>query len=115
LWPAGGGISQYFVWYHKGLDIANKSAPGIAASDAGTVTYAGCLKWGYGCHVRVDHGNGYETLYAHLSRYYVDAGESVSRGQSLGQMGCTGRCTGTHLHLEIRKNGALVNPLSFLQ
>jgi murein DD-endopeptidase MepM/ murein hydrolase activator NlpD len=115
LWPAGGRITQYFVWYHKGLDIANKSGPGIAAADAGTVTYAGCLKWGYGCHVRVSHGNGYETLYAHLTRYYVSVGQTVGRGEALGQMGCTGRCTGTHLHFEVRKGGGLVNPLTFLQ
>lgn len=115
LWPAGGRISQHYVWYHKGLDIANKSAPGIAAADAGTVTYAGCVRWGYGCHTIIDHGNGFQTLYAHLSRYYVDVGQAVGRGELIGQMGCSGRCTGTHLHFEIRKNGALLNPLGYLQ
>lgn len=118
LWPAGGKISQYYVWYHKALDIANKSAPGIAAADTGTVTYANCERWGYGCHVILDHGNGLQTLYAHMSKIYVstEPGENeVSRGQAVGQMGCTGRCTGTHLHFEIRKNGVLVNPLPYLQ
>lgn len=118
LWPAGGSISQYYVWYHKGVDIANKAAPGIAAADGGTVTYADCTRWGYGCHVILDHGNGYQTLYAHMSKIYVSSqpGENeVARGQALGQMGCTGHCTGTHLHFEIRKNGVLVNPLPYLQ
>jgi murein DD-endopeptidase MepM/ murein hydrolase activator NlpD len=115
LWPAGGRITQYFVWYHKGLDIANKAAPGIAAANGGVVTYAGCLRWGYGCHVRIDHGNGFATLYAHMSRYYVEKGDKVRRGQAIGQMGCTGRCTGTHVHFEIRKNGVLVNPLGYLE
>jgi len=115
LWPTTGRITQSYVWYHKALDIANKSAPGVAAADSGTVTYAGCLKWGYGCHVIVDHGNGFQTLYAHLSSYYVDVGEGVGRGEAIGQMGSTGRSTGTHLHFEIRRSGALLNPLSFLQ
>ncbi|NCN58958.1 hypothetical protein COW99_03645 [Candidatus Roizmanbacteria bacterium CG22_combo_CG10-13_8_21_14_all_38_20] len=115
LWPTNGRITQNFVWYHKAIDIANKQAPSIAAADTGTVVYAGCLKWGYGCHVIVDHGNGFQTLYAHLSQYYVNVGDAVARGQSIGQMGSTGRSTGTHLHFEIRKNGVALNPMSFLQ
>ncbi|MDP3983234.1 MAG: M23 family metallopeptidase, partial [bacterium] len=115
LWPTNGRITQNFVWYHKGLDIANNSAPSIAAADAGTVVYAGCLKWGYGCHVIIDHGNGFQTLYAHLTQYYVNVGDAVARGQSIGQMGSTGRSTGTHLHFEVRKNGTAFNPMSFLQ
>jgi len=115
IWPAGGRITQYYVWYHKGLDIANKSAPGIAAADGGTVAYVGCHKWGYGCHVRIDHGKGIETLYAHLQRYYVSVGQNVAKGELIGQMGSTGRSTGTHLHFEVRKNGTLVNPLNYLQ
>lgn len=115
LWPTSGHITQNFVWYHKGLDIANKSAPQVVAADSGTVVYAGCLKWDYGCHVIIDHGNGFQTLYAHLSAYYVSVGDGVGRGSAIGQMGSTGRSTGTHLHFEIRKNGVILSPLSFLE
>lgn len=115
IWPTSGTISQYPVWYHMAVDIANSSAPAILASDRGTVVYAGCVRWGYGCHIVVDHGNGYRTLYAHLSRFSVSAGQVVSQGQVLGRMGCSGRCTGTHLHFEIRRGDSLLNPLSFLK
>jgi murein DD-endopeptidase MepM/ murein hydrolase activator NlpD len=115
IWPTSGVITQYPVWYHMALDIANPGAPAILAADSGTVSYAGCLSWGYGCHVVIDHGNGYQTLYAHLSRYDVEAGQSVSQGQVIGIMGSTGRSTGTHLHFEIRQGGQLLNPLNFLK
>jgi len=115
IWPTSGSITQYPVWYHMALDIANPGAPAILAADSGTVSYAGCLSWGYGCHVVIDHGNGYQTLYAHLSRYDVEAGQSVSQGQVIGMMGSTGRSTGTHLHFEIRQGGQLLNPLNFLK
>jgi murein DD-endopeptidase MepM/ murein hydrolase activator NlpD len=97
------------------LDIANPGAPPILAADSGTVSYAGCLSWGYGCYVIIDHGNGYQTLYAHLSRYSVSSGQSVSQGQTIGIMGSTGRSTGVHLHFEIRREGQLLNPLNFLK
>lgn len=115
IWPTTGYITQYAVWYHMALDIANSSAPPILAADSGTVTYANCLGWGYGCHVIIDHANGYQTLYAHLSSYNVSVGQSVGKSQTIGIMGSTGRSTGTHLHFEIRQNGALLNPLDFLQ
>lgn len=116
IWPAGGTLSQYYSWYHPGIDVANRSVPGIAASDGGTVIVAG---WpdstGYGNRVVIDHGNGYTSLYAHLSNVYVSAGQIVSRGQLIGQMGSTGRSTGTHLHLEIRYKGVALNPLAILK
>lgn len=115
IWPTSGVITQYYVWYHQALDIANPSAPSVIAANSGKIVYAGCLNWGYGCHVIIDHGNGYQTLYAHLSRYDVDAGQTVSQGQKIGVMGSTGRSTGTHLHFEIRSGGQLLNPLSFLK
>ena len=115
IWPTTGGISQYPAWYHMALDIANSSAPAILAADSGTVTYAGCLTYGYGCHIIIDHGNGYQTLYAHMSSYIPNAGVSVSQGQQIGVMGSTGRSTGTHLHFEIKSGGALLNPLNFLK
>jgi LysM repeat protein len=116
VWPAGGKITQYFVWYHKAIDIANKSAPNILAADSGTVVVAGWLdNYGYGNRVMLDHGNGYKTLYAHLSRIYVVPGQTVARGDAIGKMGSTGRSTGTHLHFEVLKGGVNINPLSVLQ
>lgn len=116
-WPAPGqGISTYFAWWHPGIDIPNRAAPSVVASDGGTVTVAGWPDgYGYGNRVMVDHGNGYVTLYAHLSNIYVSVGQKVSRGQSIGQMGSTGRSTGTHLHFEIRYKGIAVNPLAILK
>jgi murein DD-endopeptidase MepM/ murein hydrolase activator NlpD len=117
MWPTStSGISQYFAWYHPGLDMPNRSAPGVAASDGGTVVVAGWPdNYGYGNRVVVDHGNGYRTLYAHLSNVYVSVGQQVSRGQVVGQMGSTGRSTGTHLHFEIHYKGIAVNPLAILK
>ena len=115
VWPTAGTLSQNFAWYHPGTDIANRAAPNVVAADAGVVTYAGCLNWGYGCHVRLDHGNGYTTLYAHFREAYVVVGQRVNRGDALGKMGSTGRSTGTHLHFEIAKNGVKLNPLSVLR
>lgn len=115
LWPATGLITQYPVWYHMALDIANPSSPPILAADTGTVVYSGCIAWGYGCHIIIDHGNGYKSLYAHFSQISVSAGQVVSQGQQLGNMGSTGRSTGTHLHFEIRAGDTLLNPLNFLK
>ncbi|MCB9801451.1 MAG: M23 family metallopeptidase, partial [Pseudomonadales bacterium] len=115
VWPAAGRITQGYSFYHKAIDIANRAAGPILAADAGTVVGAGWLdNSGYGNRVLIDHGNGFVTLYAHLSVVQVSAGQQVSKGAVIGQMGSTGRSTGTHLHFEIRKGG-LLNPLSFLQ
>ncbi|MEN9328265.1 MAG: hypothetical protein RI947_1073 [Candidatus Parcubacteria bacterium] len=115
IWPTTGIITQYPIWYHMALDIANSAAPLVIASDTGTVVYSGCLRYGYGCHVIIDHGNGYTTLYGHLSRIDVSAGQVISKGGQVGQMGSTGRSTGTHLHFEIRSGGTLLSPLNFLK
>ena len=116
VWPAGGKISQYFAWYHKAIDIANKTAPNIVAADAGTILVAGWPDgYGYGNRVVIDHGNGYRTLYGHLSTSYVVAGQTVSRGVAIGKMGSSGRSTGVHLHFEVIRNGVYLNPLSVLQ
>lgn len=116
VWPAAGGISQGYRFYHKAIDIANKGGGPILAADGGRVIMAG---WpdnsGYGNRIMIDHGNGYVTLYAHLSRISVTSGQSVNRGDTIGYMGSTGRSTGTHLHFEIRAGGALQNPLNFLK
>jgi len=116
IWPTSGGMTQYFAWYHPGIDVANRAAPAVVASDGGRVIVAGWPdNYGYGNRVIVDHGNGYQTIYAHLSNIYVTGGQTVSRGQSIGQMGSTGRSTGTHLHFEIRYKGIAVNPLAILK
>ena len=115
IWPTSGIITQYPVWYHMALDIANSSGPAVIAADSGTVIFAGCVRYGYGCHVIVDHGNGYQTLYGHLSSYIPDAGATVSQGQQIGVMGSTGMSTGIHLHFEVRSGGTLLNPLNFLK
>lgn len=115
VWPTNGTITQNFAWYHQGLDVANKAAPNVLAADSGKVTYAGCLTYGYGCHVMVDHGNGYKTLYAHFQQISVVVGQSVGRGAVLGKMGSTGRSTGTHLHFEVSRNGIKLNPLTVLK
>jgi murein DD-endopeptidase MepM/ murein hydrolase activator NlpD len=116
VWPAGGRITQYFAWYHKGIDIANSSAPNILAADSGTVVVAGWPDaYGYGNRVIIDHGNGYRTLYGHLSSIYVVPGQTVSRGSAIGRMGTTGRSTGVHLHFEVIRNGSYLNPIGVLQ
>lgn len=115
VWPTAGTISQGFAWYHRAIDIANRSLPDILAADAGTVTYSGCVGGGYGCHIIIDHGNGYVTLYGHMSRLYANVGQTVSKGAAIGKMGSTGRSTGPHLHFEVRLNGSFLNPLSSLR
>lgn len=115
IWPTSGSITQYPVWYHMAVDIANSSVPPVAAAKAGKVTTGECVRGGYGCHVILDHGDGIQTLYAHLSQITVDIGDNVSQGEVIGRMGSTGRSTGTHLHFEVRKSGVLLNPLNFLK
>ena len=116
IWPASGKITQQPVWYHMALDIANKAAPDVLAADSGTVVVAGAPdRFGYGIRIMIDHGNGYQTLYAHLQQVYVAVGQTVERGAAIGKMGSSGRSTGTHLHFEVRKDGALQNPWNYLQ
>lgn len=115
VWPGFGRITQPFRWYHKGVDIANHDGGAILAADSGTVVVAGWTNSGYGNHVIIDHGNGYQTLYGHLSVISVVKGQRVARGSVIGQMGNTGRSTGTHLHFEIRTSGGNVDPLGYLK
>ena len=116
MWPASGRITQGYRFYHKAIDIANHGGGPILAADSGTVLQASWLdNTGYGIRIMIDHGNGYVTLYAHLSRVRVTPGQTVNRGDVIGDMGSTGRSTGTHLHFEIRRGGALDNPLNFLR
>jgi len=113
-WPTNGYISQGYWWGHQALDIANAIGIPIAAADSGYVSFAGWDGTGYGYMVMINHGNGFVTVYAHLSAYYVDPGQPVARGQIIAAMGSTGRSTGPHLHFEIRYGGALQNPLYYL-
>ncbi|OGV96986.1 hypothetical protein A2W24_02580 [Microgenomates group bacterium RBG_16_45_19] len=116
VWPASGGISQNYRFYHKAIDISNKAGGSILAADSGRVTVAGWAdNYGYGNRVMIDHGNGYQTLYGHMSKVSVVSGQTINRGDVIGQMGSTGRSTGVHLHFEIRAGGVLQNPLNFLK
>jgi len=115
LWPTNGILTQYFSWYHPADDIANSIGTPVVAADSGRVVTVAYEGYGYGNHIIIDHGNGYQTLYGHLSRINVGEGDNVGRGQQIGLMGSTGRSTGPHLHFEISQNGGRVNPLSFLK
>jgi murein DD-endopeptidase MepM/ murein hydrolase activator NlpD len=116
VWPAAGRITQRWVWYHKAIDIANNASPAILAADSGRVVVAGWPDgFGYGNRVIIDHGNGFQTLYGHLSSIGVSVGQTVNRGDVIGRMGSTGRSSGVHLHFEIRQGGALLNPLQYLK
>lgn len=114
-WPAAGMITQGYSFYHKAFDIANRGGGPILAADSGVVVAAGWDPSGYGNRVMIDHGNGYVTLYGHMSVLQVVVGQRLNRGDVVGQMGSTGRSTGTHLHFEIRQGGVLLNPGSFLR
>lgn len=118
-WPAVGGYVSSGMGYrwgrmHEGIDIARPSNRSILAADNGTVKTATGHPT-YGNYIVISHNNGYETLYGHLSSIQVRPGQVVSKGTKIGVMGSTGRSTGIHLHFEVRKNGALVNPLSVLR
>jgi len=100
--------------FHAGLDFPGvRGQPILAASD-GRVVFAG-QKSGYGNCIEVDHGHAIVTRYAHLSGFTARVGDAVRRGQQIARMGSTGRSTGTHLHFEVRVNGAAVNPRPFLE
>lgn len=115
-WPMGGRITQRYGWYHTGIDIATTFGTPIVAADSGKVLTAG---WpdnsGYGIRVVIDHGNGFQTWYAHMSKVAVSAGQTVKRGDVIGYEGSTGRSTGPHLHFEIRRGATRLNPLDYLK
>jgi len=115
IWPTSGKISQRYSWYHPAIDVANKNGPAVVAADGGKVISVIYARYAYGHHVVIDHGNGYRTLYAHMSTISVKEGQVVGQGQSIGRMGSTGRSTGTHLHFEIIKSGVKINPLTTLK
>lgn len=117
-WPAEGGYISSKMGYrwgrqHAGIDIARPSGYTIKAADNGIVIASG-MHDTYGNRVVIDHQNGYKTTYAHMSSLSVSVGDVVPQGSKLGVMGSTGRSTGTHLHFEVEKNGATIDPLTVL-
>ncbi len=98
---------------HLGLDFAGNEGEGVYAADAGVVVYAGWNDYGYGNMVMIDHGNGFQSLYAHLSALNVGCGQSVGQGEGIGAVGSTGRSSGSHLHFELMA-GMKVNPWDYL-
>jgi len=116
IWPVSGVVTSGYGprWgrMHEGIDISAPTGTSVRAVAAGTIIYAGGMG-GYGNIVVIDHGNGLSTAYAHLSSIWAGGG-SVSQGQGIGAVGCTGSCTGSHLHFEVRVNGAAVDPMGYL-
>jgi len=112
--PVAGSINQYPSWYHPGVDFGASYGTPVYAAGAGRVITASSYGSGFGMHIFVDHGNGYITAYAHLSGIKVNVGQNVSKGQLIGAVGCSGFCTGPHLHFEVRRSGSKINPLSVL-
>ena len=99
---------------HEGQDLAGDYGSPIYATADGTVSYAG-WQGGYGRLIKIQHAFGIETRYGHLSQIRVDVGQKVSRGDRIGDMGNSGRSTGTHLHYEVRLSGSAVNPMTFIR
>jgi murein DD-endopeptidase MepM/ murein hydrolase activator NlpD len=116
-WPCSGYISSGFGprWgsFHSGLDIAAVTGTPITAIAAGVVTSAG-WRSGYGYMVRIDHRNGWESLYAHASKILVSKGQEVAAGQHIANVGQTGNATGPHVHLEMIYQGTHQNPMRYL-
>ncbi len=100
---------------HKGIDLAAPAGTPIKASDGGTVVFSGYNKGGYGNMVKIDHGNGNQTIYAHNSKNIVNVGQKVAQGEVIAYVGNTGNSTGNHVHFEILKNGVSKNPLNYLK
>ncbi len=115
-WPSAGYVSQGYWGGHPAIDVAGWTGAPVTASDGGYVVLAGGgWNGGYGNHVIIDHGNGFTTLYAHLTSIFVEPGMTVSQGQQIGTMGSTGNSTGAHLHFEVRYGGVPYNPASYLK
>lgn len=119
-WPAEGRLNSPFGWDggrpHSGLDIGVLSSLDVRAAEAGVVTQVGWVAGyeGYGTIVEVQLNERYSTLYAHLSKATVRVGQSVRAGDRLGLAGCTGWCTGTHLHFEFRDREVPIDPMPLI-
>ena len=118
IWPADSHIVSGFDFNpeanHSGIDITGGAGDPVYAADDGAVVYAGWNNWGYGNVLVVNHGNGWQTLYAHLNALYVGCGKNVFQGNAIGAIGETGNATGPHLHFEMMYNGVKVNPWGYL-
>ena len=119
LWPTRGVITSRFGWrryqrHHGGVDLASPHGTPIYATRDGVVSFSG-WRSGYGQVVYIDHGGGLTTIYGHASELLVAAGKKVKRGEMIARVGCTGWCTGAHLHFEVRINDVPVNPLEYLR
>ena len=122
-WPVTGRITSPYGWrihpiyhyrsFHTGIDIAAPYGTTIKAARYGTVLYVGTRE-AYGLIVIIDHGNSLATVYAHMSRAYVRAGQYVRTGGAIGAVGCSGWCTGPHVHFEVRVSGKPTNPMHWL-
>jgi len=119
VWPS---VNHYLSGFdyspetnHRGIDIAGNTGEGVWAADAGVIVYAGWNDWGYGNMVMIDHGTGWQSLYAHLSGINVSCGMSVDQGTIIGALGSTGKSSGSHLHFELMHTlYSKVNPWNFL-
>jgi len=124
-WPLQAGVNWYvsspFGWrnlygvqdYHLGIDLACANGTDVLAFNSGTVLKSE-YHWSYGNYVLIDHGGGIATLYAHLSDRWVSAGDTVTSGQQIGNVGLTGTTFGYHLHFEVRENGSVTDPAPYL-
>ena len=99
---------------HPAIDIDGEEGDPVYAADNGVIVYAGWNDWGYGNVVVINHANGWQTLYAHLSAYYVSCGQLIFQGNPIGTIGTTGKSTGPHLHFEMMYNAVRVNPHDYL-
>ncbi len=123
IWPVKGVLTSGFGWrsspfgvgrdFHPGIDIAGPVGVPVVATAQGTVTFAGWDQ-GYGKSVRINNGNGFETLFGHLDQFVVYSGEKVNRGEVIGYLGNTGLSTGPHLHYEIFRDNVPINPTRYI-
>lgn len=119
VWPAASHFLSGYDWSpqtnHRAIDIAGHEGAGIFAVDAGVIVYSGWNNYGYGNVVILDHGTGFQSMYAHMSAIYVGCGQSVGQGEAIGAFGSTGRSSGAHLHFELMTSVyGKVNPWDFL-
>jgi len=118
IWPSNKHYLSGFDYApnanHWGIDLAGNEGEGVYATDAGVVVYAGWNNYGYGNMILVDHGGGFQSLYAHLSGLNVGCGQSVGQGDVIGAIGSTGRSSGSHLHFEIMTSSYKANPWDLL-
>lgn len=118
VWPTDrhylSGFDYSTKTNHLGIDLAAEMGDNIYAADGGVVVYAGANSYGYGNMIMIDHGTGFQTLYAHLSAIFVNCGDNVTQGQTIGAAGATGHASGAHLHFEVRTLSNVINPWDVL-